>query len=109
MELSREGNDKSSAPVASSVPAPSTGQKQQEEQNAQSNNPEKKSTKFKLSVLMLSIVIFVVAMDSVIVAAALPAIATALHGSSLEAFWVGTSYLLAQTVGISHMVLFGAI
>ena len=108
MELSREGNDKSSAPVASSVPAPSTGQTQ-EEQNAESNIPEKKSAKFKLSVLMLSIVIFVVAMDSVIVAAALPAIAAALHGSSLEAFWVGTSYLLAQTVGISHMVLFGAI
>ncbi|KUJ17339.1 MFS general substrate transporter [Mollisia scopiformis] len=37
-------------------------------------------------------------MDSVIVAACLPAIAISLKGGSLEIFWVGTSYLLAQTI-----------
>jgi hypothetical protein len=42
--------------------------------------------------------------DSVIVASALPAITTSLDGRSLEAFWVGTSYLLAQTVRNSRQV-----
>ena len=59
---------------------------------------EKKSTKFKLTVLMICTMSVVVAMDSVIVAASLPAMAVALKGTSLKAFWVGTSYLLAQTV-----------
>ena len=61
--------------------------------------PERKeSLKFKLTVLMICTISVVVAMDAVIVAATLPAIAVALKGMSLEAFWVGTSYLLAQTV-----------
>lgn len=60
--------------------------------------PVKKSFKFKLTIFMLCLVCIVVAMDAVIVAATLPAITVALSGSSLEAFWVGTSYLLAQTV-----------
>jgi len=98
MELSREESEKTSPPEVTSTTAPSTQARQQEEQNTQSNEPERKSVKFMLSVLMLSMVIFVVAMDSVIVAAALPAITAALNGSSLEAFWIGTSYLLAQTV-----------
>ena len=50
---------------------------------------------------MLCITSVIVAMDSVIVAATLPAITVALKGDSLEAFWVGTSYLLAQTVSIT--------
>ncbi len=58
----------------------------------------KKSAKFKITIFMLCFVSVVVAMDSVIVAAALPAITVSLKGQSLEAFWVGTSYLLAQTV-----------
>lgn len=61
----------------------------------------KKSFKFKLTVFMLCITSVIVAMDSVIVAATLPAITVALKGDSLEAFWVGTSYLLAQTVSIT--------
>lgn len=58
---------------------------------------QKKSFKFKVTVFMICLVSVVVAMDSVIVAATLPAIAVALRGTSLEAFWVGPSYLLAQT------------
>ncbi|KFX86992.1 hypothetical protein V490_08662 [Pseudogymnoascus sp. VKM F-3557] len=62
--------------------------------------PEKKSFKFKVTIFMICLICIVVAMDAVIVAATLPAITVALSGSSLEAFWVGTSYLLAQTVTI---------
>lgn len=60
----------------------------------------KKSFKFKVTVFMLCAASVVVAMDSVVVAATLPAITVALKGESLEAFWVGTSYLLSQTVSI---------
>lgn len=60
--------------------------------------PEKKSFKFKVTVFMICLTSVIVSMDSVIVASALPAITVALKRSSLEAFWVGTSYLLAQTV-----------
>jgi len=58
---------------------------------------QKKSFHFKLTVFMLCSISVVVAMDSVIVAASLPATTVALKGTTLEAFWVGTSYLLAQT------------
>lgn len=59
---------------------------------------EKKSLRFKIAVAMICLASVLVSMDSVIVAAALPAITVDLGGSSLKAFWVGTSYLLAQTV-----------
>ncbi len=64
------------------------------------NRPDapKKSLKFKVTIFILCLVSSIVAMDSVIVAACLPAIAVSLKGGSLEVFWVGTSYLLAQTV-----------
>lgn len=65
---------------------------------------EKKSFKFKVTVFMLCTISVVVAMDSVIVAASLPAMAVALKGTSVETFWVGTSYLLAQTVRSSCIV-----
>jgi len=74
---------------------------------AQSTSTEaKKSFKFKVTVFTLCLISVVVAMDSVIVASTLPAITLALKGTSLKAFWVGTSYLLAQTVSIllkSHL------
>ncbi|TVY81133.1 Efflux pump FUS6, partial [Lachnellula suecica] len=60
----------------------------------------KKPFKFKITVFMLCLISVVVAMDSVIVASTLPAITVALKGTSLKAFWVGTSYLLAQTVTV---------
>lgn len=61
---------------------------------------QKKSVNFKITIFMLCFVSVVVAMDSVIVAAALPAITVSLKGNTLEAFWIGTSYLLAQTVSL---------
>lgn len=72
----------------------------QDEETPSTNAAEvpKKSFKFKLTVFMLCLTSVIVAMDSVIVAATLPAITVALKGESLEAFWVRTSYLLSQTV-----------
>jgi hypothetical protein len=71
---------------------------EKEEPAGDSRNVLKKPFKFKLTVFMLCMTSVIVAMDSVIVAATLPAITIALKGESLEAFWVGTSYLLSQTV-----------
>ncbi|KAM7200602.1 MFS general substrate transporter [Rhypophila sp. PSN 637] len=59
-----------------------------------------KSLRFKLTVLFLCLVTVVGAMDAVIVAACLQAIAADLHSTSVESFWVGTSFLLSQTVAI---------
>ena len=64
----------------------------------------KKSFKFKLTVFMLCLTSVAVAMDSVIVASSLAAITVDLKGESLEAFWVGTSYLLSQTVSVPTFV-----
>lgn len=62
--------------------------------------PQPKSLKFKLTVVFLALVTIVGSMDAVIVASALEAIAKDLQSSSVESFWVGTSFLLAQTVTI---------
>lgn len=59
-----------------------------------------KTLRFKLAVFFLCTVTVVGAMDAVIVAASLQAIAEDLKSSSVESFWVGTSFLLAQTVTI---------
>lgn len=59
-----------------------------------------KTLRFKLTVFFLCTVTVVGAMDAVIVAASLQAIAEDLKSSSVESFWVGTSFLLAQTVTI---------
>ena len=68
---------------------------------SQSKSKEKsKSLEFKLTVLFLCGLSAVAAMDTVIVGAALAAIASDLNTTSVEAFWVGTSYLLSQTVMI---------
>jgi MFS family permease len=39
-----------------------------------------------------------VALDGTSISVALPKIAEALHGTAIEAFWSGTSFLLASTV-----------
>jgi hypothetical protein len=66
---------------------------------------QKKPFKFKVTILMLCLISVVVAMDSVIVAASLPAMTVALKGNTVEASWVGTSYLLAQTVRLPFTCL----
>lgn len=62
--------------------------------------PRPKSLKFKLTVLFLAVVTLIASMDAVIVGSCLVAIAEDLQSSSVESFWVGTSFLLAQTVTI---------
>ncbi|KAI9038312.1 MFS general substrate transporter [Aspergillus affinis] len=62
--------------------------------------PRPKSLKFKLTVQFLAIVTLIASMDAVIVGSCLVAIAEDLQSSSVESFWVGTSFLLAQTVTI---------
>lgn len=62
--------------------------------------PQPKSLKFKLTVIFLALVTIVGAMDAVIVGSALAAIAHDLQSSSVESFWVGTSFLLSQTITI---------
>lgn len=86
--------------VSYGPPKMSTDATTQDDMEKRSVISEKKSLKFKIAIFMICLGSVLVSMDSVIVAAALPAITVDLDGSSLEAFWVGTSYLLAQTVTV---------
>ena len=71
---------------------------QVEESQAATIKTQTKLFKFKVTIFMPCLISVVAAMDSVIVAASLPAMTVALKGNTVEAFWVGISYLLAQTV-----------
>ncbi|KAH6672678.1 major facilitator superfamily transporter [Plectosphaerella plurivora] len=53
---------------------------------------------FLLAFLALSAIIILVALDATTLAVALPIMSSDLGGSALEAFWSGTSFLLASTV-----------
>jgi Major Facilitator Superfamily len=57
-----------------------------------------KSGKFWASFSLLTLTAFISALDAVIIAAALPAITTELGGTSNQAFWSGTAFLLAATI-----------
>jgi MFS family permease len=59
-----------------------------------------KSARFRLTILSLCVVTIVGFMDAVIVAACLSAIADDLGGNFVESFWIGTGFLLTQTVTI---------
>ncbi|QYS95244.1 MFS domain-containing protein [Trichoderma simmonsii] len=85
--------------VFKASPSAATNTEEEEAQDGRAHE-QKKSFKFKVTVFMLCLTSVSVAMDSVIVAATLAAITSSLKGNSLEAFWVGTSYLLAQTVAV---------
>lgn len=58
----------------------------------------KPSRDFLLAFSSLSTLTLAVAFDATTLSVALPIISTALHGTALEAFWSGTSFLLASTV-----------
>ncbi|KAH8804688.1 drug resistance transporter [Xylogone sp. PMI_703] len=53
---------------------------------------------FYLSFLALCLSAFIAAVDTVILANALPIITTDLHATTLRAYWCGTGFLIAQTV-----------
>jgi MFS family permease len=60
---------------------------------------EWKPTKQELFIMIsLAVIALVVALDATILVAVLPSIAQALNGTSAEAFWAGTSYLLSSAV-----------
>lgn len=54
--------------------------------------------RFYLAFLALAVLTLMVALDGTSLSVALPIVAQALRGSALEAFWSGTSFLLASTV-----------
>ncbi|RFU29384.1 hypothetical protein B7463_g6963, partial [Scytalidium lignicola] len=58
----------------------------------------KKSRAFKLAFVSLCACNFISILDTVIIAAALPAIADALDATSNQAYWCGTAFLFAETV-----------
>ena len=58
----------------------------------------KATRSFYLAFSALLVLTIAVALDATTLSIALPAISTALGGSALEAFWSGTSFLLASTV-----------
>jgi MFS family permease len=79
-------------------------EKQRSQSPAESSEPHKKnfwagkSGRFWAAFSMLNLTAFISALDAVIIAAALPAITADLGGSSNQAFWSGTAFLLAATI-----------
>ncbi|KAI9866654.1 MAG: hypothetical protein M1813_001206 [Trichoglossum hirsutum] len=54
--------------------------------------------RFKIAFGTLSVVTLVVALDATSLSVALPIISEKLHGTAIQAFWAGTSFLLSSTV-----------
>jgi hypothetical protein len=74
-------------------------EKQQTATKEQSEEAEPThDVRFILAFTLICVCQFQVALDLVIVASALPAIASSLHASSNEAYWCGTGYVLAQCI-----------
>lgn len=58
----------------------------------------KPTTRLYLAFVALCVLTLMVALDGTSISVALPIIARKLHGSAIEAFWAGTSFLLTSTV-----------
>ena len=58
----------------------------------------KPNYRFYLAFLTLSVITLAAALDATSLSVALPIIASKLHGTAIEAFWSGTSFLLTSTV-----------
>lgn len=83
-------NTSSSASVSSEKP---------NDESPPAEGPEFKPTmRLILAFAALSVLTLMVALDGTSISVALPIIARKLHGSAIEAFWAGTSFLLASTV-----------
>jgi MFS family permease len=67
-------------------------------QDASAAVPFKPTTRLVLAFAALAVLTLMVALDGTSISVALPTIADKLDGSALEAFWAGTSFLLAATV-----------
>ncbi|KIW92317.1 uncharacterized protein Z519_07301 [Cladophialophora bantiana CBS 173.52] len=68
--------------------------------NGASSTPEEFtiSTRFVMAFVALAVLTLMVALDGTSISVALPIIAKKLRGTAIEAFWAGTSFLLASTV-----------
>ncbi|KAM4060798.1 major facilitator superfamily protein [Hirsutella rhossiliensis] len=64
----------------------------------QVSNDQKKTLGFKMSVLSLVIMCFIVSLDGTILAVAIPVIAQDLNGTTLEAFWASIAFILAVVI-----------
>ncbi|KAI2620646.1 MFS general substrate transporter [Hypomontagnella submonticulosa] len=67
---------------------------------------QKKPLGFYLSFFAINIEVFLFSLDATTLAVALPAIASELHGTTLESFWAGIAYFLGLVVS---QVLFASI
>lgn len=94
-------------PSRSSTPTTSLDIPVEEKINEESSSPSPPAPKpsgfnpgwrFYLAFLTLAIVTLAAALDATSLSVALPIIAARLHGTAIEAFWSGTSFLLTSTV-----------
>jgi hypothetical protein len=68
------------------------------ELNASSEPIFQPNRDFYLAFMAMCVVTLTISLDATSLSVALPTVSTALHGTALEAFWSGTSFLLASTV-----------
>ncbi|KAL5333064.1 major facilitator superfamily domain-containing protein [Aspergillus crustosus] len=73
-------------------------EKQTSDGDASDNADFKLSTTGRLIFCALAVLTLMVAIDGTSISVALPRMATDLHGTAMEAFWSGTSFLLCSTV-----------
>ena len=77
--------------------------------NSTVQQPFKPSGRFILAFISILVVTLAAAIDATSLGVALPIIADELHGTALEAFWAGTSFLITSAVfqpvlaGLSHV------
>jgi MFS family permease len=104
-DLDEKPSDPSSTsppPQATAEPVSSSSSSihSQHKQDATPSTPTpfKPTLRLVLAFAALAVLTLMVALDGTSISVALPTIAERLHGSALEAFWAGTSFLLASTV-----------
>lgn len=92
------GNNDEKAEMASSSQHPDSGNSSISSKHDDPPPTFQPGRRFYLAFLALAVLTLMVALDGTSLSVALPVVAQALRGSALEAFWSGTSFLLASTV-----------
>lgn len=93
-----EPRRRSSEPVAPSNDAPAATPDEAAVATGGSENGWKPTKRFLLAFMSLLTIVSAVAIESTSLPAALPIMSADLGGTALQAFWAGTSFLLASTV-----------
>ncbi|KAK5088025.1 hypothetical protein LTS08_004913 [Lithohypha guttulata] len=91
-------NNDEKAEMASSSQQPGSGNSSVSSKHDDPPPTFQPGRRFYLAFLALAVLTLMVALDGTSLSVALPVVAQALRGSALEAFWSGTSFLLASTV-----------